>query len=277
MAGPAPLTMGSTASRTLDGVGLRLTEARFPADLRLGLHEHDRPSLVVMLAGAMDDELCGRIRPCRPSTVLVEPAGARHANRFGPQGGRVLVVQPAAELTEMPGAVTTLFGDVHHAPAPAVARLGWRISDELREPDDLTPMLASGLAQEMMALVARADRPRADRPRAGIGQPRWLTSVEELVHASLARPISLDELASSAGVHPVHLGRTFRRYRGMPLGEWVRRLRLERALARLSRSSDSIADIAAASGFADQSHLTRVMQRRLGVTPADYRRLARGR
>ena len=63
----------------------------------------------------------------------------------------------------------------------------------------------------------------------------------------------------------------------MPLGEWVRRLRLEDALGRLTRSDASIADVAAASGFADQSHLTRVMRRRLGVTPAEYRRLARGR
>jgi AraC family transcriptional regulator len=271
MAGPAPLTMGSTASRTLDGAGLRLTEARFPADLRLDHHEHDRPSLVVMLAGAMDDELSGRIRPCPPSTVLVEPRGARHANRFGPAGGRVLIVQPSTELAEMPPPVAALFSDVHHAPAPAVARLGWRISDELREPDDVTPMLATGLAQEMIAFVCRADRPPV---RAG--RPRWLATVEETIHESFARPINLDQLASSVAVHPAHLGRAFRRYRGMPLGEWIRRLRLEHALVRLARSEDPIADIAAASGFADQSHLTRVMHRRIGVTPADYRRLARG-
>jgi AraC family transcriptional regulator len=272
MAGPAPLTMGSTASRTLDGAGLRLTEARFPADLRLDHHEHDRPSLVVVLAGVMDDELSGRVRQCPPSTVLVEPLGARHANRFGPAGGRVLVVQPSGELAGMPRPVAELFREVHHGSAPGVALLAWRISDELREPDDLTPMLSTGLAQEMIAFVCRTDRPRA-----GAGRPRWLATVEETVHESFPRPIDVDGLAASVGVHPVHLGRTFRRYRGMALGEWVRRLRLEDALSRLSASTDAIADVAAASGFADQSHLTRVMRRRMGVTPAEYRRLAGGR
>ena len=272
MAGQAPLTMGSTASRTLDGTGLRLIDARFPPDLRLGLHEHDRPSLVVMLAGAMDNQLSGHVHRCQPSTVLVEPAGATHANRFGPAGGRVLVLQPSTELAEMPRPVVALFSSVHHGPAPAVAQLGWRIADELREPDDLTPMLAGGLAQELIAFVARADRPLT-----GPGRPRWLTTVEELVHESFVRPITLEALASQVGVHPVHLGRTFRRHRGLPLGEWIRRLRLDFALGRLGHSEDSIADIAVASGFADQSHLTRVMQRRMGVTPAQYRRLARGR
>lgn len=271
MTGPAPLTMGSTTSRTLDGIELRVTEARFPADLHLEFHEHDRPSLVVMLAGRMDDELSGRVRECPPSSVLVEPAGARHANRFGPIGGRVLVVQPPVDLGPMPRSVAALFSDVHHASAPAVARLGWRISDELREPDDLTPMLASGLAHEMIAFVCRAGESRR-RP----SPPRWLSTVEDLVHDSFAGPISVEALAASVGVHPVHLGRTFKRYNGMALGEWVRRLRLEDALVRLARSEAPIADVAAAAGFADQSHLSRVMQRRLGVAPAEYRRLVRG-
>ena len=272
MTGPAPLTMGSTKSRTLDAIGLRVTEARFPADLRLELHEHDRSSLIVMLAGRMDDELSGRMRACPPSTVLVEPAAARHANRFGPAGGRVLVVQPAPDLGAMPRSVAALFSDVHHGSAPAVARLGWRISDELREPDDLTPMLASGLAQEMIAFVCRAGETR----RREEARPRWLSTVEDLVHDSFAGPISAEVLAASVGVHPVHLGRTFKRYNGMALGEWIRGLRLEDALVRLSRSETPIADVAAESGFADQSHLSRVMQRRLGVAPAEYRRLARG-
>jgi AraC family transcriptional regulator len=264
--------MGSDASRSLDAVGMRLTEARFPAGLQLASHEHDRASLVVMLAGSMDDVLSGRTRPCPPSTFLVEPPGARHANAFGTGGGRVLVVQPDAALVETPGLVKGLFGDVHHGTAPAVARLAWRISDELRDPDDVTPMLAAGLAQEMIALVARRDG--THRPSGG---PRWLSTVEDLVHQSFARRIEVAELAASVGVHPVHLGRTFRRYRGVPLGSWIRRLRLEAALARLAGTDDPIADVAAASGFADQSHLTRVMQRGIGVTPAEYRKLARSR
>lgn len=272
MADVASLTLGSTASRSVEAVGLRVTEARFPPDLHLDFHEHDRASLVVMLSGAMDDHLSGRMRPCRPSTVLVEPRGARHANRFGPTGGRVLVLQPGREieLADMSPSAACLFTDVHHGRSPAVARLGWRISDELRNPDDLTPMLAGGLATEIIALVARTDQPTRSAAR-----PAWLATVEDMVRASFARPISLDELAASVGVHPVHLGRTFRRQHGVPLGEWIRQLRLEHARVRLTESADSIADIAAASGFADQSHLTRVMHRRIGVTPAEYRRLSR--
>jgi AraC family transcriptional regulator len=59
-------------------------------------------------------------------------------------------------------------------------------------------------------------------------------------------------------------------------GEYVRRIRLSRALERLRRNTQSIAEVAADTGFADQSHLTRTMTGLLGIAPAAYRRRSAG-
>jgi AraC family transcriptional regulator len=69
----------------------------------------------------------------------------------------------------------------------------------------------------------------------------------------------------------VHLARTYRKHRRQTIGERIRELRLEAACHLLATTLDTIAEIAHDAGFADQSHLARLMRRRLGVSPSEYR------
>jgi AraC family transcriptional regulator len=78
-------------------------------------------------------------------------------------------------------------------------------------------------------------------------------------------------MAAAAGVHPVHLAREFRRFERCTVGEYIRRLRIERACNELSNSNDSIAAIASGTGFYDQSHFGRIFKRVVGMTPIEYR------
>jgi AraC family transcriptional regulator len=75
----------------------------------------------------------------------------------------------------------------------------------------------------------------------------------------------------------VTLARTFRRTFGCTVGEYLRRLRIERAAEQLVSGDLPLAEIALAAGFADQSHFSNVFRRRTGVSPSAFRREARGR
>jgi AraC family transcriptional regulator len=92
------------------------------------------------------------------------------------------------------------------------------------------------------------------------------------VHARFREHLRIDEIAHAAGVHPAHLAAVFRRVHRMPLGSYVRRLRVDWAADRLIGTNNPISAIAAEAGFADQAHLTRWFRRVTGVTPAAYRR-----
>ena len=67
----------------------------------------------------------------------------------------------------------------------------------------------------------------------------------------------------------------FRRHHGLSLPSYVRRLRLNWAAERIAVTDTPIAEIALASGFADQSHFTRAFHRQLGLPPARFRRRTR--
>jgi AraC-like DNA-binding protein len=85
------------------------------------------------------------------------------------------------------------------------------------------------------------------------------------------RNVSLDELAAAAGIGKFRLIRLFRERTGLPPHALQVAHRVRKA-RRLLEAGQAIADIAAATGFADQSHLHRHFQRHLGVTPGEYRR-----
>jgi AraC family transcriptional regulator len=92
------------------------------------------------------------------------------------------------------------------------------------------------------------------------------------VHASFREPLRIGAVAREVNVHPSHLARAFRQHFRMPLGSYVRKLRLEWVASELLGSEDSLANVALAAGFADQSHLTRAFKCHTGLTPQAYRR-----
>lgn len=105
--------------------------------------------------------------------------------------------------------------------------------------------------------TARARRAAADRAR-------------EALAADLDR--SLPALARDVAVSPHHLSRVFHAVTGVTISRYRRRLRVRAALERLSAGDRDLARLAAERGFADQSHLCRLVRAETGRTPSALRR-----
>ena len=89
-----------------------------------------------------------------------------------------------------------------------------------------------------------------------------------------AETVTLTELAEHARLSPFELARTFRAQLGLPPHAYQLDLRIARARELLA-AGDPAARTAAACGFCDQAHLTRVFRRAVGVTPGRYAVAAR--
>ncbi|SEP86528.1 substrate-binding domain-containing protein [Streptomyces radiopugnans] len=83
--------------------------------------------------------------------------------------------------------------------------------------------------------------------------------------------ISRWQVARAAGVSEDHLSRLFHRELGVPLWEYLTRLRVQRAKERLRHSGDSVQTVARAVGFHDRAYFSRVFRKVTGVAPHAYR------
>lgn len=115
---------------------------------------------------------------------------------------------------------------------------------------------------------------RDDEP--GIRLEPWqLRIAEETMLARLDQRLPISVVAERCGVSAVHFSRAFRRTTSETPHRWLMRRRLEKACALLVSTDETIADIALACGFSDQSHLTRTFSLLIGTTPASWRALQR--
>ncbi len=91
------------------------------------------------------------------------------------------------------------------------------------------------------------------------------------------RAISLGELAAAAGLSRFHFSRLFKHHLGLSPARYVERTRIEQAKALIINAEMSLAGVAQAVGFADQSHFSRRFRLHEGRTPAAFaREKARG-
>ena len=125
------------------------------------------------------------------------------------------------------------------------------------------------LAEWLRLLIDRTSAVRSRRPAITARDEGALSLAFDYLADQPERNVSLDELATAAGIGKFRLIRLFRRRTGLPPHalQIAHRLRVARLMLE---SGASIAEAATASGFADQSHLHRHFHRSLGLTPAEY-------
>ncbi len=97
-----------------------------------------------------------------------------------------------------------------------------------------------------------------------------VAKARELFEARYEEDLSLADLARLTGLPRHHLIRAFRRETGLTPHAYLVDVRVRRARERLRRG-EMPGDVAAATGFCDQPHLTRAFKARFGVTPGAFR------
>jgi AraC family transcriptional regulator len=113
-------------------------------------------------------------------------------------------------------------------------------------------------------------------PARGCLAPWQMSRVAEFVQANLASPIRIRDCAAVVRLSPSHFSRAFKSSVGESPYVYLVRRRIERAQEMMLLTDKPLAQIALDCGLADQSHLTRLFRRIVGVSPAVWRRLRRG-
>jgi AraC family transcriptional regulator len=247
--------------------GLHLVETAYAAGSRLPRHSHEHGYFCLVRRGHYREEYGGRVRSCGPLSVAFHPPGEVHAEQFADDETISFNIEVTDSWLARWPDFAARFDWAADFRGGALAGLAMRLYGEFLRDDTAAPLAIEGLTLE---ILAEAWRRAVWVP--GSGPTPWLARLHEVLHRGFAEPFTLGELASQAGVHPVHMAAAFRRHYGCTIGEYVRRRRIEFACRELTTSAASIAEIALNAGFADQSHFSRTFKRLTGLTPAAYRK-----
>ncbi len=108
-------------------------------------------------------------------------------------------------------------------------------------------------------------------PESSVSNEKFVVKIlKAYIEEHYSEDISLTELSQLTNLSRFHLVRVFRHGVGMPPHAYLRQVRIRHA-KRLLEVGESVVDVAQATGFVDQSHLTRWFKRFWGITPGQYR------
>lgn len=260
-----------TAEREVGGFRL----AQFTptlANREVAAHRHDEAHFVFVLHGRY--ETSAALPPDgSPPRIVYSPPGTSHRDCF--VAATDLATAAFATLSidsrtmaevETESKLPAKGVCVGESAVPLVRRL----LSEARGVDALSTWVSEELCLELL------QRTGATRASTGSAVPAWLSRARDLLRDSAFSfgPRSVGEIARELGVHRVHLARRFRAAFGLSPGEYVRRCRLDRAQRMLVGSAAPLAEIAAAAGFADQSHFSNAFRRQFGASPRAFRRIS---
>jgi AraC family transcriptional regulator len=243
-----------------------LSERVYPPGFKTPRHSHKRALFCFVVQGEYTETYGVRTRECQSSALLFHPAGELHAEFFHDSGGRSFIVEIEPPWLERVREHLGTKDSSIDLSGKKMELLAQRLYREFLQMDEASVLIIEGIMLEIVGEAARHCATDGGRKC-----PRWLRQARELLRERFTERLTLEEVAKTVGVHPVHLAQTFHKNYRCTVGDFVRRLRIEYACRELAVSEMPIVDIALTAGFCDQSHFTRTFKRCTGVPPSQYR------
>lgn len=105
--------------------------------------------------------------------------------------------------------------------------------------------------------------------------PAWVKELKEIIQDQIDTHFTFDlkQISNDLELNPSYLSREFSKYfEDLNFGDYIRKLRIEKAVKLIENSSYTLSEIAYMTGFSDQSHFTRIFKLQTGKNPSSYRK-----
>ncbi|MEK7265655.1 MAG: helix-turn-helix domain-containing protein [Pseudomonadota bacterium] len=225
-------------------------------------HCDEKPRISVVVEGEFAEETNRFTGKISAGAVLMKSDHGAHSTRFGDTGAFIVSLIFSNQLFD------EVVGPIED---------GWRLIDKAPGVRLAARLLEAALSRNVRAVqTAAADAASVFTPIGGQSRkhPVWLSRVKDELADTGLRTFDVAAASRSAGVHPAHISRQFKRAYGETISDFARRNSVRRAMSALAREQTSLADAALAAGFYDQSHMNRAFRAVAGVTPMQWRRLS---
>ena len=105
--------------------------------------------------------------------------------------------------------------------------------------------------------------------------PDWAKELKEMIQDQLDTnmTLSLQQVSHELEINPAYLSREFSKYfDNLSFGDYIRKLRIEKAISLMNDTVYSLTEIAYLTGFSDQSHFNRIFKKQTGQNPSVYKK-----
>ncbi|NUS75593.1 MAG: AraC family transcriptional regulator [Streptomyces sp.] len=234
------------------------------------MHVHEAWTLLIVDDGAVRYDLDRHEHGTPHDTVSLLPPHVPHNGSPAGPGGfrkRVVYLDTTVLGEDLVGAAV----DTPDLRDPLLRRRVGQLHHALDHPGD--ELEAAGRLTFIGERLTAHLRPRLVTDVRRHADPGLARRLRELLDARIVEGVSLDEAAALLHAHPAHLVRAFSTAYGIAPHQYLNSRRVDRA-RRLLLEGRRPGEVAAATGFFDQSHLTRHFRKLVGVTPGRYARSA---
>lgn len=245
--------------------GYLVLDYEYAPALTSDAHTDGEAKISIVIEGALKETQGRQEAWAGPLSMVIKPSDALHANRFGPEGSRIISLISTGGARWPEGLDESFMQEYqwfHDLKQAGVVTEFLRGVVSAQNQDDLE----TALIQLVASVSATNNKTPAGDP------PDWLKTVAEKLTDCWDESLQVRELAAQAQVHPVYLARIFRQYFHCNPKQYQHHIRLQRALHQLSRT-EKLVQVALDSGFADQSHFSRLFKASTGISPGNYRKL----
>lgn len=246
--------------------GIALTDTEYTED-KVDWHYHENAYFTFILQGNLIEGNKKEVYNCSPGTLLFHNWQEPHYNTKPIGFTRGFHIELEQKwINTFAFDLNNLQGNIHIS-NPDLKLLLYKIFKETKINDSTTALSIHGLLLQTLAGMQRSHQTSIKN------KPVWVKKIGELLQDQFAENLSLTTMANTIGIHPVHLSRDFSKYFQFSMGEYIRKLKIEKALSLLPDKNNSLLDISFDCGFADQSHFIRCFKEMVGISPLAYRKI----
>jgi AraC-like DNA-binding protein len=105
--------------------------------------------------------------------------------------------------------------------------------------------------------------------------PDWVKDLKAIIQDQIDSQFAFDfkKISTDLDINPSYLSREFSKYfEDLNFGEYIRKIRIEKAIQLIENATYSLSEIAYLTGFSDQSHFTRIFKQHTGKSPSSFKK-----
>lgn len=253
-------------NKTINFEGITLTDTVYTHD-RVDWHYHENAYFTFILQGNVIEGNKKEIYHCSSGNLLFHNWQDPHYNIKPPghtRGFHIELEKPWLGSLDLN--TNNIQGSIKISDVD-VKLLMYKIFKETLINDDSSELSIQTLLLDTMGKMLKSYHSQS------IKKPHWVNVLHQVLNDQYLNNLTLEYLSTTVNIHPVHLSREFSKYFNSSLGEYIRKLKIQKSLQLIAQNKLSLTDIAFDSGFADQSHFTRCFKEINGLNPSLYRKI----